>query len=121
MGELLARIRAALRHSVRSNSGSTVIRLDGITLDLERRTAVRGDCDVHLTPIEFRIIALLAKHLGMVVTHRQLLVEIWGPTHERDTHYLRVYVKQLREKIEDDPGRPRHLETVWGVGYRLRA
>jgi two-component system KDP operon response regulator KdpE len=74
---------------------------------------------VHLTPIEFRVLACLAKRLGMVVTHRQLLREIWGPTHDRDTHYLRIYMKQLREKLENDPVQPRHLLTETGVGYRL--
>jgi len=73
---------------------------------------------VRLTPIEFRLLATLAKHLGMVVTHRQLLTEVWGPTHEGDTHYLRVYMKQLREKLEVDPVRPRHLRTETAVGYR---
>jgi two-component system KDP operon response regulator KdpE len=76
---------------------------------------------VHLTRIEFRLLATLARHLGMVVTHRQLLTEVWGPTHVNDTHYLRIYMKQLREKLEADPVRPRHLITETGVGYRLLA
>jgi two-component system KDP operon response regulator KdpE len=74
---------------------------------------------VRLTPIEFRLLACLAKHLGMVVTHGQLLAEVWGPTHRDDTHYVRIYMKQLREKLEKDPVRPRHLVTELGVGYRL--
>lgn len=76
---------------------------------------------MHLTPTEFRLLACLAKHLGMVVTHRHLLSEVWGPTHAEHTHYLRIYIKQLREKPEDDPIRPRYLLTETGVGYRLLA
>ena len=74
-----------------------------------------------MTAIEFRLLACLAKHLGMVVTHRQLLQEVWGPTHAEDTHYLRVYMKQLRDKLEPDPVRPRYLLTETGLGYRLLA
>jgi two-component system KDP operon response regulator KdpE len=77
--------------------------------------------EIHLTPIEFRLLTCLAKHLGMVVTQRQLLSEVWGPTHVRDTHYLRIYLKQLRDKFETDPVRPRHFITETGVGYRLEA
>ena len=84
-------------------------------------TASRDGAEVRLTPIEFRLLAALAKHLGMVVTHRQLLTEVWGPTHASDTHYLRIYMKQLRDKLETDPVRPRHLLTETGVGYRLLA
>ena len=119
IGELLARVRAALRHAVRSISGTTVLRFNDATVDLDRRTAWRGECDVHLTPIEFKLLAALARNANMVVTHRQLLTEVWGPTHERDTHYLRVYMRQLREKLELDPLRPEHILTETGVGYRL--
>ena len=119
IGELLARVRAALRHAVRAGSGTSILRFGDAVVDLEKRTARRGTDVVRLTPIEFRLLATLAKHLGMVVTHRQLLTEVWGPTHERDTHYLRIYMKQLREKLEIDPVRPRHLVTEIGVGYRL--
>lgn len=121
VGELLARIRAALRHAVRTASGITTLRLGAVVVDLQARTARRGDEDIRLTPIEFRLLALLAKHLGMVVTHRQLLTEIWGPTHARDTHYLRIYMKQLRDKFGDDAIRPRHFVTETGIGYRLVA
>ena len=76
---------------------------------------------MHLTPIEFRLIACLAKHLGMLVTQKQLLTEVWGPTHAEDTHYLRIYMKQLRDKLEADPVRPQHFITETGVGYRLVA
>jgi len=88
-------------------------------LDLEKRRAQRDGVQVHLTPIEFRLLGALAKHLGMVVTHRQLLAEVWGPTHVGQTHYLRIYMKQLRDKLEADPVRPRHFLTESGLGYRL--
>lgn len=119
VGELLARVRVALRHRARTSSGNPVLTLGGATIDFEARTAVRDGIDVHLTPIEFRLLICLAKHLGMVVTHRQLLSEVWGPTHLTDTHYLRIYMKQLRDKLEADPLRPCHFMTETGVGYRL--
>jgi two-component system KDP operon response regulator KdpE len=119
VGELLARVRAALRHAMRPASGKQVLNLGDATVDLEKRRALRAGAEIHLTPIEFRLLACLAKHLGMVVTQRQLLSEVWGPTHERDTHYLRIYMKQLRDKFEADPVRPRHFITETGVGYRL--
>ena len=121
VGELLARVRAALRHAVRSNSGASALELGNATIDLERRHAKRDGVEIRLTPIEFRLLAALAKHLGMVCTHRQLLTEVWGPTHASDTHYLRIYMKQLRDKFESDPVRPRHFVTETGVGYRLLA
>ena len=121
VGELLARVRVALRHATRSRSGSRVLQLEVATVDLENRRAVRDGTEVHLTPIEFRLLAVLARHLDMVVTHRQLLAQVWGPTHENDTHYLRIYMKQLRDKLERDPLRPRHFVTETGVGYRLSA
>jgi two-component system, OmpR family, KDP operon response regulator KdpE len=119
MPELLARIRAALRWSHRPSTGKPLVKLGAVSVDFERRTASRGGAELHLTPIEFRLLAVLAKQTGMVVTHRQLLTQVWGPTHARDTHYLRVYMKQLREKLESDPVRPRYLLTDTGVGYRL--
>ena len=120
IGELLARVRVALRHAARSPVGEILV-LAEARIDLKRRQATRQGKEVHLTPIEFRLLACLAKHLGMVVTHRQLLAEVWGPTHVEHTHYLRIYMKQLREKLEADPMRPRHLLTETGVGYRLSA
>ncbi len=120
IGELLARVRVAMRHAARSPAGD-VLTLSDAKVDLKRRLATRAGKEVRLTPIEFRLLACLAKHLGMVVTHRQLLAEVWGPTHVEHTHYLRVYMKQLREKLEPDPMRPRHLLTETGVGYRLSA
>jgi two-component system KDP operon response regulator KdpE len=119
IGELLARIKVALRHAFRVRTGDAALHFDAATVYLERRTATRDGEPLHLTPIEFRLLAALARHLGMVVTHRQLLSEVWGPSHAADTHYLRIYVKQLREKLEREPMRPRHLVTEIGVGYRL--
>jgi two-component system KDP operon response regulator KdpE len=120
VGELLARVRVALRHATRSPIGQ-VLQLGKATVELDKRRAARDDAEVHLTPIEFRLLGALAKHLGMVVTHRQLLAEVWGPSHVGQTHYLRIYMKQLRDKLEDDPVRPRYLVTETGVGYRLLA
>ena len=119
VGELFARVRAALRHSLTPAAGTNVLRLERATVDLVGRRATRDGADVHLTPLEFRLLAALARELGMVVTHRQLLTEVWGPTHGDDTHYLRIYMKQLRDKLEADPLQPRHLLTETGVGYRL--
>jgi len=120
VGELLARVRAALRHAARSPSGKE-LGLGRARVDLEKRRAVRDGAEVHLTPIEFRLLACLAKHLGMVVTHRQLLAEVWGPSHVEQTHYLRIYMKQLRDKLEVDAVQPRYLLTETGIGYRLVA
>jgi two-component system, OmpR family, KDP operon response regulator KdpE len=117
--ELLARVRVALRHAARSRVGSHVLEFENAAIDLERRTATRDGKEIRLTPIEFRLLTALAKHIDMVVTHRQLLTAVWGPTHADDTHYLRIYMKQLRDKLELDPVRPRHLLTEAGVGYRL--
>ena len=118
VGELLARVRVALRHATQPLSGRDLV-LSDVTINLEKRRAAKGGNEIHLTPIEFRLLACLAKHLGLVVTHRQLLTEVWGPTHAGDTHYLRIYMKQLREKLEADPVQPKHLLTETGVGYRL--
>ena len=119
IGELLARVRAALRHAVRGASGDARLALGIAVVDLERRTAKRGDEEVRLTPIEYRLLATLARHAGKVLTHRQLLQEVWGPGHAEAAHYLRVYMGQLRRKLEPDPARPRYLLTELGVGYRL--
>jgi len=121
VGELLARVRVALRHLARSPQGGEALKLGDVRLDLKKRQASKNQRPIHLTPIEFKLLACLAKHLGMVVTHRQLLREVWGPSHVEHTHYLRVYMKQLREKLEADPVQPRHLLTETGVGYRLLA
>jgi len=120
VGELLARVRVALRHVRRSGIGKDLV-LGEARINFNKRTAIRDGQEVHLTPIEFRLLGCLAKHLGLVVTHRQLLREVWGPAHVEHTHYLRIYMKQLREKLEADPVRPRHLITETGIGYRLVA
>jgi two-component system KDP operon response regulator KdpE len=119
IGELFARVRVALRHSVRSLERLGPIRLGDAVVDLDKRTIERPGGEIRLTPIEFRLLACLARHVGMVVTHRQLLTEVWGPSHAGDTHYLRIYMKQLRDKLEPDPLEPRHFLTEPGVGYRL--
>ena len=119
VGELLARVRAALRHVVRTGLGGTTLELEAATIDLEKRRATRDGQEIRLTPIEFRLLACLAKHEGMVVTQKQMLAEVWGPSHVDDTHYLRIYMKQLRDKLELDPVRPRHFLTETGVGYRF--
>jgi two-component system, OmpR family, KDP operon response regulator KdpE len=121
VGELLARIRVALRSVARAPSGREILVLGKTRVDLQRRQITRGGTEVHLTPLEFRMLTCLAQHLGMVVTHRQLLREVWGPSYVEHTHYLRIYMKQLREKLEADPIRPAHLLTETGVGYRLVA
>ena len=118
VGELLARVRVALRHAARAGEAKD-LKLEDATIDLVARKATRAGKPVHLTPIEFRLIACLARNLDMVVTHKQLLTEIWGPTHASHTHYLRIYMKQLRDKLEVDSVRPRHFLTETGVGYRL--
>jgi two-component system, OmpR family, KDP operon response regulator KdpE len=118
IGELFARVRVALRHAMGVRAGSP-LRLGNVVVDIEQRAARRGDTPIRLTPIEFRLLACLARHLGMVATHRELLTQVWGPTHATDTHYLRIYMKQLRDKLEEDPVRPRHFLTEPGIGYRL--
>jgi two-component system KDP operon response regulator KdpE len=120
--ELLARIRVALRHAVRpAESAATSIAIgDDIAVDLVKRlVVVRGE-EVHLTPIEYKLLALLIKHAGMVVTHRNMLDQVWGPGHAHQMQYLRVYMTQLRHKLEREPAHPKHLVTEAGVGYRLR-
>jgi two-component system KDP operon response regulator KdpE len=120
VGELLARLRAALRRSAISDGGANAIFHAGsIDVDLARRIVkFRGE-EVHLTPIEYKLLQTLIRHAGKVVTQRQLLVEIWGPQHSEEAQYLRVYMTQLRRKLEVDPSRPRHFLTEPGVGYRL--
>ena len=122
-GELLARVRVALRHAatMKADGGDPVFNLGDVCVDLlHRRVTVAGK-DVHLTPNEFKLMAVLVKHAGMVLTHRQLLKEVWGPGSGNETHYLRVYMNQLRQKLEADPTRPKYLLTEPGVGYRLLA
>ena len=123
VGELLARMRVALRHAARvSQEGSeSTFAVGALHVDLARRRVSVAGADVHLTPIEYRLLATLIRHAGKVLTHRQLLKEVWGPPYAEQTHYLRVYMGALRRKLEVDPARPRHLLTEPGVGYRLTA
>jgi two-component system KDP operon response regulator KdpE len=118
VSELVARIRVALRHAAQG-AGEPVFVLDSLRVDLARRQVFIGDREVHLTPIEYRLLTTMIKHAGKVITHRQLLTEVWGPDSVFETHYLRVYMAQLRRKLEVDPARPRFLLTEPGVGYRL--
>jgi two-component system KDP operon response regulator KdpE len=116
IGELRARLRVAMRRT-----GDTFARyeVDGLLIDIDHRKVQREEGDIHLTPIEFALLARLARSSGRVVTHRQILADVWGPEHVDDTHYLRIYMGQLRAKIERDPAVPRFLLTETGVGYRL--
>jgi two-component system, OmpR family, KDP operon response regulator KdpE len=119
VGELLARLRVALRHASRSEQGDDRFEQGALTVDLAARRVELNGQQVHLTPIEYRLLSVLVRHAGKVLTHRQLLKEVWGPSHVEDTHYLRIYMAQLRRKLEQDPAQPRLLLTEPGVGYRL--
>jgi len=119
--ELLARIRTAWRHANRSATKDATVTGHGVVIDFDRRKVTRGGTEVHLTPTEFRLLSELARHAGKVLTHRHLLREVWGPTHAEDAHYLRIYMGQLRSKLEDDPTDPQLLRTEQAVGYRLDA
>jgi two-component system, OmpR family, KDP operon response regulator KdpE len=119
IGELLARIRAALRHAAPGPVVPPVRQFGAITLDIDHRRVLVAGVPVHLTPKEFELFELLAAHANKVVTHRQALAQIWGPAHQHDVQYLRVIVGQLRTKLESDPRNPRHLTSEPGVGYRL--
>jgi two-component system KDP operon response regulator KdpE len=116
--ELLARLRALLRRTVEGGEEQTV-RSGGVEIDLAARTVSRDGAEVHLTPIEFNLLCVLAQHQGKLVTQRKLLHEVWGPGFEDETHYLRVHIAHVRSKIEADPSEPRALITEPGVGYRL--
>ncbi len=122
VNELLARLRVALRHAARVSAepGEPVLCFGDIRLDMAKREVRRGDAPVHLTPAEYKLFTALARAAGKVVTYRQLLKDVWGPAYVSQTHYLRVYMAQLRQKLETDPTRPRWLITEAGVGYRLR-
>ncbi len=119
--ELLARMRAALRHASRSAAvDEPVFTLGDLRVDLGRRLVFVAAKEIHLTPIEYKLLATLIRYAGKVMTHRQLLKEVWGPLHVDEAHYLRVYMRQLRNKLEKTPAHPRYLVTELGVGYRLR-
>ena len=119
--ELLARVRAALRRNVRSAEQSSVLHLNGIDVDLAKRETRGPHGEIHLTPLEYRVLECLARHLGSIVIQNQLVREVWGPERLGDTRSLRVCVKNLRNKLEPDPRKPRYLVTEAGLGYRLRA
>lgn len=123
VGELLARLRVALRHAAPSTgeAGEPEFVLEGLRVDFARRQVFVGENEMHLTPIEYRLLTTMVKYAGKVVTHRQLLKEVWGPDSVFETHYLRVYMAQLRRKLDADPARPRFLLTEPGVGYRMAA
>ncbi|MEW6365328.1 MAG: response regulator [Acidobacteriota bacterium] len=122
VSELLARIRVALRHSAQSGSAApaTVIEIGPLRIDQARREVSVDEREVHLTPTEYRLLVLLAQNAGRVLTHRQILKEVWGPPYVNEAHYLRVFMAQLRRKIEPDSARPRLLLTEPGVGYRMK-
>jgi two-component system KDP operon response regulator KdpE len=121
MGELLARLRVAERHRVERGSGRSAPRIEvgELSIDVGARRVQRAGADVRLTPIEYRLLVTLAQHRGKVMTHRQLLREVWGAAHVESPQYLRIYVRALRAKIETEPARPRYLLTETGVGYRF--
>jgi two-component system, OmpR family, KDP operon response regulator KdpE len=119
LAELFARIRAALRLS-RTPNDDPVMNVGPLSIDLAAYLVRKSGTEIHLTKTEFRLLALLAKNLGKVMTHRQLLTEVWGPEYADEIHYLRVYAQQIRMKIEDDPAQPRVLITETGIGYRLK-
>jgi two-component system KDP operon response regulator KdpE len=119
MAELLARARAAVRRQAQGAGGNSVIAIDRLKIDLAARAVFLGSERLQLTPKEYRVLQMLAQHAGNVVTHQQLLKEVWGKPHVNDTHYLRIFVRKLRQKIESDPNRPRILLTELGIGYRL--
>jgi two-component system KDP operon response regulator KdpE len=117
--ELLARLRAILRRSADAGA-SPQVSVGDLVIDLADRRVTRSGAAVHLTPIEFDLLRVLAQHRGRLVTHRQLLREVWGPEYAQETHYLRVHVAHIRAKLEEDPSRPRYIVTEPGVGYRLQ-
>ena len=122
VGELMARLRVALRHATRSGGAASepVFSVGDLRVDLARRQVFVAGAEVHLTPTEYKLLTLLVHHAGRVLTHRQLLKEVWGPNAVEHSHYVRVYMTQLRHKLEADATRPRYLLTEPGVGYRLR-
>ena len=119
--ELLARVRAALRRNVRGAEQTALLRLGDVQIDLTRRETHGPKGELHLTPLEYRVLESLARHTGLIVRQAQLIREMWGPQRQGDTGSLRVCMKNLRTKVEPDPRRPRYLVTEAGLGYRLRA
>ena len=122
LGELLARTRVALRHWLRvpEQYPTGEFTTGNLRVDLINRWVHVGDKEVHLTPIQFRLLSMLVQNAGKVLTHKQILKEVWGPTYTESSHYLRIYMSQLRQKLEEDPTQPKYLLTESGVGYRLK-
>lgn len=121
VGELLARVRAAQRRMQSPDGRDRVCRFGEVAVDLVARVVSKAGVEVHLTPLEYRLLTCLITNAGKVLTHRQLLLEVWGPSHVESSHYLRIYMSQLRQKLEDDPTQPKHLLTETAVGFRLVA
>jgi two-component system KDP operon response regulator KdpE len=119
VGELMARVRTALRHRMQRKAELPIVRIGGVVVDAVRHRVSREGMEIKLTPKEFELLAFLARHAGRVVTHRQILTAVWGPAHADDTQYLRVYVGQLRQKIEERPDDPQIVLTEPGIGYRI--
>jgi len=119
VGELLARMRAALRHRMQRKAEIPVLRVGNLEIDSLRHRATRSGAELKLTPKEFELLSFLAKHAGRVLTHKQILIAVWGPAHAEDTQYLRVYVGQLRQKVEEHADDPRIILTEPGIGYRI--
>jgi len=119
IGELLARMRTALRHRMQRRSETPVLRVGNLEVDSVRHRATRAGAELKLTPKEFELLSFLARHAGRVVTHKQILTAVWGPAHTEDTQYLRVYIGQLRQKVEEHPDDPRFILTEPGIGYRI--
>jgi two-component system KDP operon response regulator KdpE len=121
VGELLARVRAVLRRKVVAGSkdGSSVFRFGDVEVDQEKRIVRKGGHDVHLTPIEYRLLSIMIANPGRVLTHRQILREVWGPAYVDQGHYVRIHMAHVRQKLEDDPAQPKHLVTETAIGYRL--
>jgi two-component system KDP operon response regulator KdpE len=119
VGELMARMRTALRHRMQRRAETPVVKVGDVEIDSVRHKVTRGGQDVKLSPKEFDLLSFLARHAGMVVTHKQILAAVWGVAHTEDTQYLRVYIGHLRQKIENNPDDPRVIVTEPGIGYRV--
>ncbi len=121
VGELLARVRTATRHRMKRHDETAVLRIGDLEIDNVRHRVLRAGAEIKLTPKEFELLSFLARHAGKVITHRQILTAVWGPAHNEDTQYLRVYVGQLRQKIEAQPDDPQFILTEPGIGYRMNS
>ena len=120
IGELLARLRTALRHRGGADAAPMHVEVDGLAIDMDKRRVTKNGAPVKLTPKEYDLLCILARHAGRVVTHGQILTTVWGPAHKDDTQYLRVFIGQLRAKIESDPAAPTIIRTEAGIGYRFK-